>query len=51
MSQQQFKQTVTDEFQWNLEQLHTDEQYAKWCEEVNAKINAKLTEEKNERNS
>ena len=40
--------TVTDEFQWNLEQLHTDEQYAKWCEEVNAKINAKLTEEEHD---
>ena len=46
MSQQQFQQTVTDEFQWNLEQLHTDEQYAKWCEEVNAKIIEKLAGEK-----
>lgn len=46
MSGLQFKQTVSDEFQWNLEQLHTDEQYAKWCEEVNAKIIEKLAEEK-----
>lgn len=44
--QQQFQSQYQDQEQWNLEQLHSDEQYAKWCEEVNAKIIEKLAGEK-----